>query len=243
MSHVSSALFAVSASLDALLTGILFGIRKIRITFMHNLCISTITLLGSFLAIWLGNLIPFFATTVFSTPKGAACVGCAILLGMGVYYVMKALVTWRKISMQQSSSQEPQVCEFDADAPDPKPLTATSATGISTAVAPDTSQSSTEPSITGLSNTDASEACTTLTPTKLFLLGIALSANNMGIGIGAGMAGLPLVSTCFFTLLFSVFFLHLGNCLGRLQKLRIEEHFADLLCGLLLIILGICQLL
>lgn len=223
MSHVSSALFAVSASLDALLTGILFGIRKIRITFMHNLCISTITLIGSFLAIWLGNLIPFFATTVFSTPKGAACVGCAILLGMGVYYVMKALVTWRKISIQQSSSQEPQVCEFDADAPEPKPLTATSATG--------------------LSSTDAPEPYATLTPGKLFLLGIALSANNMGIGIGAGMAGLPLVSTCFFTLLFSVFFLHLGNCLGRLQKLRIEEHFADLLCGILLIILGVCQLL
>lgn len=223
MSLVSSALFAVSASLDALLTGILFGIRKIRITFVHNLCISMITLIGSFLAIWLGNLIPFFATTVLSTPKGGACIGCAILLGMGAYYVIKALIAWRKTRTQRLSYREPPVCEFDADAPEAKSLTATSDTC--------------------LSSTDTPAVCTTLAPGKLFLLGIALSANNMGIGIGAGMAGLPLISTCLFTLLFSVSFLHLGNCLGRLQKLRIEEHFADLLCGLLLIILGICQLL
>ena len=193
MSLISSALFAISASLDALFLGLVFGIRKIRISLTQNLCISFITLLGSFLAIRLGNLIPLFTEASLFAPGFITSVGCGILLGIGLYYVIKAL--------------------FTAFLDDKKP------------------------------DTDTKDTPAALTLGRLLLLSASLTANNMGIGFGAGMAGLPLISTCVFIFLFSVLFLHLGNYLGRHQKIQIKEYLADLLCGLLLIALGIWRLL
>ncbi|MBR5248092.1 MAG: manganese efflux pump [Lachnospiraceae bacterium] len=193
MSLISSALFAVSASLDALLLGLVFGIRRIRISLIQNLCISFITLLGSFLAIRLGNLIPLFTEASLFAPGFITSVGCGILLGIGLYYVIKAL--------------------FTAFLDDKTPATDKKATPAD------------------------------LTLSRLLLLSASLTVNNMGIGFGAGMAGLPLRSTCVFIFLFSVLFLHLGNYLGKNQKLRIKEYWADLFCGLLLIMLGIWRLL
>lgn len=73
---------------------------------------------------------------------------------------------------------------------------------------------------------------------SLFLLGIALSANNMGMGISAGFAGLPLLPTLASTLICSAGFLSLGNRLGRSRFLKITADFSDLLSGILLIGLG-----
>lgn len=193
MSLISSALFAVSASLDALLLGLVLGIQRIRISLRQNLCISFITLLGSFLAIRLGNLIPLFTEASLFAPGFITSIGCGILLGIGLYYVIKAL--------------------FTAFLDDKMPTT------------------------------DKKDTTTDLTLGRLLLLSASLTANNMGIGFGAGMAGLPLSSTCVFIFFFSVLFLHLGNYLGRHQKLQIKEYWADLFCGLLLIVLGIWRLL
>ncbi len=93
MSLISSALFAISASLDALLLGLVLGIRRIHISLIQNLCISFITLLGSFLAIRLGNLIPLITEASLFAPGFITSVGCGILLGIGLYYVIKALFT------------------------------------------------------------------------------------------------------------------------------------------------------
>ena len=99
------------------------------------------------------------------------------------------------------------------------------------------------PSASDTNATDSSP----LTHKELVLLGLALSANNMGIGIGASMAGIPLMAASVFTFLCSVCFLHMGNVLGsrlgQLKFLRLADRFADPLSGLLLILLGICQLL
>lgn len=207
MRHVSSVLFAISASLDALLTGLLLGLKKIRIPIHHNLCISGITLLGTFCAIWLGNsLSPYFSTPFLSVLGDSA--GSIILSGMGLYYLGKAL----------SARRRKKLCRSCCDNP------------------PD--------SIPGLSPPDKTTAGPTNLPRrKLLLLSLALSVNNMGIGVGAGLAGLPLISSCFFILLFSLLFLSAGNRLSRTAFSGLPDILSDLLCGLLLIVLGIVQLL
>ena len=48
-------LFGVSASLDALLVGISYGIRRVRIRLWQNLAISLVTLLGTCLSVGLGQ--------------------------------------------------------------------------------------------------------------------------------------------------------------------------------------------
>lgn len=77
---------------------------------------------------------------------------------------------------------------------------------------------------------------------ETFFLGIVLSFNNMGIGISASMAGLKLLPASFFSLLFSLCFLAVGNHLSRTRLLPISDKLSDPLSGLLLIILGICQM-
>lgn len=203
MTFVSSLLFAVSASLDALMVGITYGIRKIRLSFLQNLLVSLITLFGTVIAICLGNLLaPFFSG------KPLVGAGSAILIGMGVYYLIKYLV--------------PQVQKYRAG--------------------PDTDNTPVSENDSSASDAGCSESVS-LTTKKLLLLGLALSANNMGIGIGASMAGIPLMAASVFTFLCSVCFLKLGNSLGQLKFLQLADRFADPLSGLLLILLGICQLL
>lgn len=76
---------------------------------------------------------------------------------------------------------------------------------------------------------------------EALLLGISLSANNLGIGIGASIAGLALFPTAPVSFLLSMLFLSLGNHAGRSRVFEKAGQYADLFCGMLLVILGFCQ--
>ena len=56
----ASLLFGISASLDALLVGVSYGIRGIRIRLWQNLAISLVTLLGTCLSVGLGHRMAAF---------------------------------------------------------------------------------------------------------------------------------------------------------------------------------------
>lgn len=78
---------------------------------------------------------------------------------------------------------------------------------------------------------------------QICILGIALSANNAGIGLSASMAGLAFLPTAAATFACSVSFLALGNLLGKRNKSALPDILADFLSGLLIIGLGIATLL
>lgn len=73
----------------------------------------------------------------------------------------------------------------------------------------------------------------------LLAMGIALSLNNIGIGVGASIAGISCLSAAVLTFLFSVTFLFAGNRLGRARLFSNARAFAEPLSGLLLIGLGL----
>lgn len=196
MQLFSCFLFAFSASLDALIVGITYGIRKVQIILWQNLLVSLITLTGTVMSLALGHtILPLLPV------KAASLAGSVILILLGSYYLLKySFSVLREVfaaaeeipnEIQKASSEAPPVLSFR----------------------------------------------------ELFLMGAALSLNNVGIGIGASIAGLESVPTALFTLLFSVLFLSLGNRLGKLRILGVAERFADPLSGILLIGLGICELL
>lgn len=192
MQIVPSLLFGISASLDALLVGISFGIRNTQIKFWQNLLISTITLLGTCLSIGLGR--KFILLLPASLWNG---LGSLVLILLGIYYLVKFM---------KNSFQKYQ-------------LTATELT-FST-----------------------SEKPTSLSISEICILGCSLSANNMGIGLGASITGLPLLPSALVTLLFSALFLFLGNHFSRCNRCRLTESSANLITGCMLIALGILQFL
>ena len=86
MQFFSLMLFGISANLDALLIGASYGFRKIHLLFRHNLLISLITFLGSFLSIGLGRLLEkIFPDRII------AGMGSILLILFGVYLWRKSL--------------------------------------------------------------------------------------------------------------------------------------------------------
>jgi putative sporulation protein YtaF len=90
------------------------------------------------------------------------------------------------------------------------------------------------------------EACKTCcahsTPGFVLIYGISLSMNNIGIGLGAGIAGLKLVPAALSTLFFSVIFLYTGNNFGRSRLSFFLGEAAEPLSGLLLLALGVWEI-
>lgn len=80
-----------------------------------------------------------------------------------------------------------------------------------------------------------------LSRAEALLLGFSLSANNLGIGMSASIAGLAVLPAAPISFLFCILFLYLGNIAGKSQIFQKAGRYADFICGLLLMILGVCQ--
>ncbi|RZT02309.1 MntP/YtaF family protein [Cuneatibacter caecimuris] len=78
---------------------------------------------------------------------------------------------------------------------------------------------------------------------ETLLLGAALAVNNVGLGIGASMSGLPVISTAFCSLFASLVLLYLGNLLGRSRLASLVGKYAEPLADILMIGLGLFEIL
>lgn len=87
MQLLPSLLFGISASLDALLVGISYGLRGVRIRAWQNLVISSVALLGTCLSSCAGRqLLPLLPAPL------ADSTGSIILILLGAYYTGKHTV-------------------------------------------------------------------------------------------------------------------------------------------------------
>lgn len=76
-----------------------------------------------------------------------------------------------------------------------------------------------------------------------FMLSIALALNNVGLGIGASVAGLNIVLTTLITFIFSIVIIPLGlYCSRKLLNNKLGEK-GSLISGILLIVLAVITLL
>lgn len=108
MQLVSSLLFGVSASLDALLVGVSYGLRNIHFKAIQNLFISTVTLLGTCLSVNLGSIL----TPLLPSPFGG-CIGSCVLILLGIYYISK----WSLSSLKDRAKGRPRRSRPERPAP------------------------------------------------------------------------------------------------------------------------------
>lgn len=196
MQLVPSLLFGISASLDALLVGVSYGLRGVRIQLLQNLFISLVALLGTCLSVGLGGFL-----TSLLPPVVCSCAGSLILMFLGIYYIAK----WTLSVLQDRA-----VDDFS-----------------------DSKESA-------LISTNRS-LC--LTAAEVFFLSITLSANNLGIGLSASIAGLTLIPAATATCICSILFLYFGNRLGESTLMQLIGNLADPISGALLIVLSLVQFL
>jgi putative sporulation protein YtaF len=212
MHLLSSFIFAVSANIDGLIVGMSYGIKKTRITLLKSTLISLVTATGTILSILMGNQISRFLPTGFSR-----FIGSGMLVGLGVYYLVKAIIRYRKDI------------------------------GIQPPISPTTEELSTNPTLTSNDEQDSSNiegqgfSNAKLSLKEELFLGLTLSINNIGMGVGASISGLELLPTAIFSLLVSIVFLCVGSHIGKRHIPDLSEELSDFVCGLLLVILGIYE--
>ncbi len=98
----ASLLFGISASLDALLVGIGYGIRGTRIKLWQNLVISLITLLGTCLSVGLGHRLVRLLPGVIGDYAGSL-----ILILLGLYYIVKWPISFLRCDSGETASENP----------------------------------------------------------------------------------------------------------------------------------------
>ncbi len=200
MQLLPSLLFGISASLDALIVGISYGLRRIRVRAWQNLFISMVALLGTCLSAYAGShLLPLLPASLTDY------LGSIVLVFLGAYYITK----WGFSCPSGSQTENRDLSESTPAAAQKPPVTL--------------------PMI-GLSVRET------------LVLSLVLSVNNIGIGLSASMAGLPMASAAAMTFLCSAVLLVSGNRLGQSPFLRRVGAAADPISGFLLIGLGVMQL-
>lgn len=195
MQLVPSLLFGISASLDALLVGVSYGLRGVHVRLLQNLFISLVALLGTCLSVGFGGLLTPLLPSLISRLAGSL-----ILMLLGLYYIAK----WTLTFLQNRTS------EIKAN-----------------------------PEASALISAERSPG--SLTASEVLLLSFTLSANNLGIGLSASIAGLTLIPAATATCICSILFLYLGNRLGRSRLMRLIGGLSDPISGILLISLGLIQ--
>ena len=221
-------LFGVSASLDALLVGISYGIRRIRIRLWQNLTISLVTLLGTCLSVGLGQRLAAVLPSMIGEYAGSL-----VLIILGLYYIAKWVTAhWHNL---QAKAPPAAIQSAATDYSGKTALYQTSGSSPEPAPSPETVPSP-EPA-------PSPETVPFLKLTEVLSLSLTLSVNNLSVGFSASLAGLPLAPAAAGTFICSVLFLFSGNRLGYSRWLQVAGCAAEPLSGLLLIGLGAVQLL
>ena len=71
---------------------------------------------------------------------------------------------------------------------------------------------------------------------------IALTVNNLGVGISGSMAGVSTIYTTTFTFIITVLFLVIGTFAGKTVFGRLFGKYTPLISNILLILLGIYEI-
>ncbi len=208
---ISILLLAISSNLDNVGVGLSYGTRKISIPFLSNLFIALITGTGTWLSMMVGAQI----TNVIS-PQAANAVGALMIGGTGVWIFVQELS--RRNEEPENIEQYYQESNFENQSFFKRMLMVLE-----------------HPF---LADTDFSGH---ISMKEGFLLGLALTLNNLTNGIGAGLLGISPTLTTAFVVIFSIITIWFGLGFGQYATTRWFGKLAGPISGLMLVFLGVYE--
>lgn len=259
----SSFILAISLSLDALGVGIVYGFRRVKIPLASKLIICFFSIVYSGLAIITGKSLSSFI------PRFAKLSGVMILILMGIWIITQALFKnegdsgGNGLDSGGNSSRTAGKSLNTTGQNDlnyPKSTLGTVIPGCNQKISrctPGTFEREVRTlckiAIKSLGITihifrdplefdmDHSGIIST---SESFLLGLALSVDAIGAGIGSGLMGFDSWLIPLAVGVFQIFFLYAGNFLGRkwAAVFRINEKLLAVLPGTLLIVLAVLRI-
>lgn len=240
-------LLAFALSLDGFGVGITYGLRKMKIPLLSIMIIS----LCSGIVICVSMQVGVLLAKVVS-PDAASVIGAVILVLMGCWSLIQMLMQKEKdqepVGIQRLegvAAEESHTAEITA-----LNVGASGSAGEHAAIAPKSEVFSLELRHLGVviqilrtpSSADM-DSSGSISSMEAMLLGIALSLDAFGAGLGAALLGFSPVSTSLMIALFSGTFLLLGMKTGLKLSGNYWMKHAGLLPALLLIAMGIMKLL
>jgi putative sporulation protein YtaF len=105
-------------------------------------------------------------------------------------------------------------------------------TALSSTRRPERSPTAAEAPVTNLTHRDG------LSPREALAVGVALSMNNLGTGVGAGVAGIPALATTLLAGVFSLLAVGGGSRIGWSLGRAVFGRGAPLIAGLVLLAVG-----
>lgn len=206
-------ILATSVSLDSLGVGISYGIRKVRIPFAYKILMCFFSIFYASLALFAGKSLSNFLTPAFSN-----FLGFSVLCAMGTWIIFQGIFrSTEKNSLQKNSSTESKtLMKF-----------VIKSLGIIIHVVKNPLDCDLDKSGT----IDIKEA---------IILGLVLSLDAIGVGIGSALSNIYSMSIPFFVALFQLIFLYLGTFVGEKISNLSHNHskLLAILPGGLLILLA-----
>lgn len=210
-------ILAVSLSLDALGVGLVYGLRQIKIPLIPKIVICLLSILYSGFALMIGKSLAYFIP-----PFGAKLIGVSILTLMGLWIILQALLKRRDEDKRSNLNKKADKTLFKV---------VIKSLGITVQVV----RNPTKGDIDESGVIDIFEA---------LLLGLALSVDAIGVGIGSALTGFHSMIIPFAVGLFQLGFLFIGTYLG--EKVapvgKINKKFFSLVPGILMISLAIARI-
>jgi putative Mn2+ efflux pump MntP len=249
---LSLILLAFAVSLDGFGVGVTYGLRKIRIPFLSILIIACCSGLVIWLSMQAGGWL-----SGFLSETAAKFIGAAILIGIGCWALIQLGLSKGNDEGTETSADRKMPAEADGRKRMPKTDKApTPANGLppvdeanETFSAP-TQVMKVELKTLGLviqilrkpqvADVDRSGS---ISSSEAVMLGVALSIDAFGAGLGAALLGLPALLTAAVIALSSAFFLISGTYVGLRFSAKRSRHALSVLPGILLIMMGIMKML
>lgn len=211
-------LLAISSSIDSLGIGITYGIRNTIILNKGKLVIFSISFIITLLSSYLGNILKLIFPTFF-----VDCFGSLLFIIIGIFFCFQAF----KKEKKKEKFGNNKISNFDYQKTYSFFI---KFLGITIKIIKD-------PTSLDLDNSNK------IDNKEALFLSLALSIDTLCIGIGGSIIGINTYIFPFLIGFFQLFFLEIGNFLGR--KLynfsKLPSNIWSIISGLLLITLGIIK--
>ncbi|WP_066639627.1 sporulation membrane protein YtaF [Desulfolucanica intricata] len=216
MELVTIILFALALNMDALGTGIAYGMRKIILPFSSLLIISLTSVAAIVISMQAGNLL----TQIFS-PGLAHRLGGAILLCIGIWILVQAI--------REAPNNKPKPLERVGQITKKVMQIRIRSMGLVIQVLREPTKA----------DFDSSGV---ITAQEALILGLALSMDAFGAGFAVSMLGFSLILTALVVGIGHIILTYVGLYLGKsVTNTRFGRHFSTL-PGCILILLGLFKL-
>ncbi len=256
-------LFAIAVSVDGFLVGIAQGMRGIKVPVATLIVINVVSGLVVFLSLASGD---YVANRL--GPQAAKVIGSGILIILGTVMLKPLSGSRRRNSVSSNMSgtnidKRDVTSAFETTETSPSPPLNTSTTGSNTGgntgkrmgeraavdmIATETVISKIMKTLIMIPKflaepiTADLDLSGTLTIDEGFLLGLALAIDALGVGFGAGMAGMSSKLTPVVAGITQGIFVSLGLILGRKMRKTVPSYILEKAPGGILILLGAMRL-